>query len=487
MKRHLLILLTVTLVVRGIMFVSFPLSGLDDNQAGQHYLIDRLVEGDLLIGNLRYNTGYPFLMAPVVALSQVTGPLSDRIVLAVQVALSAGIPFFIFDILRRTRSANEGLAVALLVAVDPYGLQWAHFYLPEWLIAFLLTVSFWLFVVARGNRRLSLALVAGALMGLAVLARVNALVVAVLLPAVVWWPGALTVRRRLAMSVVYLAVIGGLVAGYIVAIQRPSTGTASLSCVSGANFLEALESRGLRIQPENGPASRELRNLLARPALVRYGFLADTYPLWRTPGSWLTRSEQLEVYTRPPLFPYGNPAGLSPMDLIYVLGPCPADALFRSAFFESLAGHEAQYLIGTGHALLNVIVQRGSLFGERALPTVAELGAPGSSTAGFTRVSGGYYTGQVVWTPGVTLFNLWYTLNPWLKLLAIPAVLWALLSRKLAYAVAALLLLGAAFATVAVDVPEARIYSYVWMLWPMLIGGMIWAGYEFIRRRRRAA
>jgi hypothetical protein len=324
-------------------------------------------------------------------------------------------------------------------------------------------------------------------MGLAVLARVNALVVAGLLLAVVWWPGALTVRRRLAMSAVYLSVIGGLIAGYIVAVQRPSTGLTSLSCVSGINLLETLEARGLRVMPENGPASRELRSLLARPALVRYSFLSDTYRLWQRSGSWLTRREQSEVRARPPLYPYGNPAGLTLLELVYVLGPCPADALYRNAFIESLAGYEVQYHVGTGVALVNVIAQRASLFGERALPTVTELGTLGPSTAGFARASGGYYTGQVVWTPGVALFNLWFALNPVLKLLVFPALVWALISRKLAYGVAALLLLGAAAATVAVDVPEARIYSYVWMLWPMLIGGMIWALYTSVRRRRHPA
>ena len=61
-----------------------------------------------------------------------------------QVALSATIPFMIYDILRRRRTPREALIVALFVLLDPFGLQWAHFYLPEWLIAFCMILGLWL-------------------------------------------------------------------------------------------------------------------------------------------------------------------------------------------------------------------------------------------------------------------------------------------------------------------------------------------------------
>ena len=68
-RRHLLILLLLTVLVRGWLFVSYPLGGTDDNQAAQVYLIDQLLHGNLLIGNLRYQTGYPLVIASVVAVA----------------------------------------------------------------------------------------------------------------------------------------------------------------------------------------------------------------------------------------------------------------------------------------------------------------------------------------------------------------------------------------------------------------------------------
>ncbi|MCY4022455.1 MAG: hypothetical protein OXF32_03315 [Anaerolineaceae bacterium] len=54
MHAHFRLLLLLTLLVRGGMYLAYPLpSGGDDNQAYQRYLIDKLHEGDLLIGNIR--------------------------------------------------------------------------------------------------------------------------------------------------------------------------------------------------------------------------------------------------------------------------------------------------------------------------------------------------------------------------------------------------------------------------------------------------
>src|SRR5262249_26007326 len=143
-RRHLLILLVLTVLIQGWLMISYPLGGTDDNQAAQRYLINELLHGNLLIGNLRYQTGYPFLITPIVALAHPFGQFDDRIILLVQVGLSATIPFLVYDILRKRRSPREALIVALFVLLDPFGLQWAHFYLPEWLIAFCLILAFWL-------------------------------------------------------------------------------------------------------------------------------------------------------------------------------------------------------------------------------------------------------------------------------------------------------------------------------------------------------
>ena len=46
MRRHLLVLLVITLLVRGAMMISYPLSGRDDNQSAQNYLIGEVLRGN---------------------------------------------------------------------------------------------------------------------------------------------------------------------------------------------------------------------------------------------------------------------------------------------------------------------------------------------------------------------------------------------------------------------------------------------------------
>ena len=137
-------------------------------------MIDSLLEGDLLIGSLRHNTGYPLVIAPFAAVGQHLGRLDGRFVLLVQVALSALVPFMLYDLVRRHHSRRAALVVALLALFDPHGLQWAHLHLPVWLVALCFTLSLWLIGRAlQGGMPRGPLMLAGSLMGLAVLARLN--------------------------------------------------------------------------------------------------------------------------------------------------------------------------------------------------------------------------------------------------------------------------------------------------------------------------
>ena len=59
------------------MYVSYPLGAVnfDDNQAAQAYMMGELAEGNPLIGNVRYNTGYAFVMSPLWTLTRAFGRL----------------------------------------------------------------------------------------------------------------------------------------------------------------------------------------------------------------------------------------------------------------------------------------------------------------------------------------------------------------------------------------------------------------------------
>src|SRR5690606_8387034 len=288
MKRHIVILLLLTLVVQSWMFVSYPMGGVDDNQSGQRFLIDRLVSGDLLIGNLRFNTGYPLVIAPVVAVSRMFPRIDDRILLLVQVGLSATIPFLVYDIIRRRRTPNEAFIVALFVLLDPFGLQWSHFSLPEWLIAFLLVAALWLlnYALLTKRRLLLYTLLSGLLLGIAVLARVNFAPVVAALGLMFFAITSISFWKRFQMFFILGVSSLAVLLLYLVLIQYPSTGTFRLSCIGSLSLNEGLDVNDIPLQATDGPASQEYLRLTSMSVPEHALFLSDTYPRWSTSGAW---------------------------------------------------------------------------------------------------------------------------------------------------------------------------------------------------------
>src|SRR5690606_2960145 len=94
--------------------------------------------------NMRYHTGYAYFVAPVAGVAKLFRQFDERFLLLVQLSLSALVPFMIYDTLRMRRSPREAFIAALVVLLDPFGLQWAHFMLPNWMIAFCLVLALWL-------------------------------------------------------------------------------------------------------------------------------------------------------------------------------------------------------------------------------------------------------------------------------------------------------------------------------------------------------
>jgi hypothetical protein len=122
-------------------------------------------------------------------------------------------------------------------------------------------------------------------------------------------------------------------------------------------------------------------------------------------------------------------------------------------------------------------------FGEQMLPTPDALHYGERDIAGFRQASDSYYTGEWVWTPGIQLYSALFPILNLSKWLTLPALVWALFSRKWFYVTAAVLLLVAAASLSAVDAPEPRIYAAVYPLWTILIGGMIAALWHRLKRQ----
>jgi len=478
-KRHLLILLLVTVVTRGLLFISYPMGGGDDDQSFARYQIAQLVGGDLLVGSLRYHTGYPLVIAPVAAFAGLFGRFDERVVLLAQTALAALIPFLVYDSLRLLRRpAREALIVALAVALDPFGLQWAHFWLPNWLIALCLVAALW--CVARGlasrRRLLPWTAAAGLLCGVAVLARVNLAPVVAVLGLTFFALGALTWRQRAAMFATLGAVSAGVLALYTVTIHYPSTGTWSLSCYTGTNLLVSVYGKGFPLTADNGPATQHLLDLLTLTPPREIAFTGDIYPRWSEPGSWATPEEYAAFISQP----YGQRAAqlttVWPGSLFYYLGPCATDDLLLAVHNEAVARDPLRWLASIPLDVFNMLTQRQlpGLFWPWYLPHDDALTFSGGGTLGFYRADGAdFYSGQIVWRPGIWLFS--HLFDAWnaFKWLAPLAAAWALLSRRWYYATSALLLLTFLALLSVFGNPAARLYAPVYPLTPIIIGGML--------------
>ena len=142
-----------------------------------------------------------------------------------------------------------------------------------------------------------------------------------------------------------------------------------------------------------------------------------------------------------------------------------------------------QYVLGTLAVAGKIIVQQPTADSPHYLPTPEQLTPTGTtSIVGFQQIRGWEYTGEWLWMPGVQVFSLLFAVWNAYKWLTPLALVWALASRDWLYATAALIVIVGALLTAAVEAPEARIYSWMYPLAPILIGGMIAA---LVRRLRR--
>lgn len=333
----------VTVVIRGWLLVSYPIGGLstDDNQAGQRYLIDEILRGNMFIGNLRYHTGYALVMSPVAAITSRFGRLDDRLLLLVQVGLSTLVPFMVYDIVRRRWTKQAAFIVALFIALDPFVLEWAHFVLPEWLVSFCVVLALWLLQRAwhTPKRRLVWTALAGSVLGIACLARWNSAPVAAAAALTLFVWRHIAWRERAAMFICLGVCMAAVPAFYLALIHRPSTGVWTLNCNRGTNLVASLAAMGVPMAAANGVATRHYLEIVTLPPLKPVTFLADSYPLWRKPGGWVTREERETFLAQGRPSPASSVSIAFPGNLYYYLGPCEVDRLLARVHAEAVAAH----------------------------------------------------------------------------------------------------------------------------------------------------
>ena len=479
-RRHWLTLLLATLLVQGVMVLSYPLGTVDfdDNQAAQAYMMGELVEGNLLIGNVRYNTGYAFVMAPFRALANSAGRLSDRLFLLMQVSLSSTIPFMVYDILRRRFNARIAIISALVVLIDPFALQWAHFRLPGWLIATAFVFALWLTQLAWSaapRRRMALIALASAALGVMCIARLNfAPLVAIFGVSFLGWRH-ITVWQRAVQFLIVGLVSGGILIGYVAFVHVPSVGTTTLSCVGGTTLFAGLLDKEVPIRPSNGPRTAEYAGLLTLKSWRRIDFYSDTYPLWRQPGPWASDKERTSFLSQPVGVPPDDiEIGFQPA-LYWNLGPCATDALLYDVGIEAIANDAWNTLVKVIHGAINMLVQNSdaTVFHHMYLDHAHDMTWSEDGTLGFYAVNSRHYNGHRLWRPGVQAYSSLFEPLNLLKLLTPIAILAALWKRDWFLTHAACVLLFGLLLTAAVGGKEPRYYAMLAPFFTILIGWFI--------------
>lgn len=489
-RRHWLILIVATLLVQGVMTISYPLGvvNYDDNQAAQAYMMGELAEGNLLIGNVRYNTGYAFVMSPIWNLTRSLGRLGDRAFLLLQLSACSAIPFLVYDMLRRRFDRRCALITALVVLFDPFGLQWAHLLLPGWLIALTLVGALWLAQLAWSatpRRRLALIAIAAIGLGIMSLARLNfAPLVAVFGLSILLWRH-VPLRQRFALFALVGVLSGGILGGYTLLIHLPSTGVTTLSCISAFRSVQSLHEKGLYPRAGNGPQSAEYARLLALPsANPRDNYLESAkFALWRIPDSWLGEAEKR-------VFLAGQPSAISeavstdfPADLYWYLGPCAVDSLLAGLLWETVAANPWQMARGVASTTVSSLLQNPAeaRFDYMYLDRIETVTWLGENQLGFQAAESKLYNGHRLWRPGATLYSLLFTPGNAIKFLTPLGLIAALWRRDwLLTGVAALLLTCLVLLAIFSGI-EPRYYAIVAPLYSILIGwflaqviGRIW-------------
>lgn len=488
-KKHLLILLLATVFARGLVFISYPVTLENDSEAVSHYMVNEVLHGNLLIGNLRYNSGYAFVMAPIVALANIFGSQSTRIIIIAQSILAGLIPFLVYDILRRRRSPKEALIVALIATLDPFALEWSHFFLPVCLTALCTVLAIWLIQRAQSttSRKLLWIAAAGLCMGTAILVRWELVVVAATMGvALLFLPVSWFMRIK---NIVGFGVAGGgLVVVYFILVQYPSTKTWSTSCISGADLLYSDGGKVFPLLASDGPATVQYLKLVTLKPLRDLTYAGpEYYANWQKPGPWVSSQEAVNFAAQP----YGTPedhvtVGL-PATLWYYMGPCLTDSFLRAVHTEAVNARPITWLTATAAVAGQILVQipdnhvdAPNNMNDLYLPHYDVLQFDTSNARlGFARAfdANDYYYSSaspaLVWMPGVWLYSILFDLLNTAKYLAPFALVWAIWTRDWFYRTSAISLIVFIGLISVVNVSQPRIFAEIYPITDILIGGFV--------------
>ncbi len=476
-RRHLRLLLLSTLLIQSVMFLNYPLGtgSNNDNESAQKYLINEYANGNFLVGNVRYNTGYALVMAPFKTLTAPLQRLSERAMLLIQVLASSAVPFLVYDIMRRRFGSRCALITAMLVLVDPFNLQWAHFQLPGWLLALATVFSLWLAQLAwraQSRRRFGLVALAAVALGFMSFARFNFAPLAAIYGLSFFLWSHIPLRQRFALFGMVGLISAGILGAYISLIHIPSTGTRTLSCTAGATLVASLPVKNFLMRASNGPHSANYARLLTLRPQRNVDFYGDTYALWRNPGPWVSAAEKAAFLAQP----YGEAQEeidiVFPAALYWYLGPCAADALLYDVYAETISHDMLKIARENIKAVFNMLIQNpeAAAFPLQYVAQPEKLTWLDDGWLGFQRAESAAYKGHLLWRPGVVIYSALFPALNLIKVLTPLALVAAIWRRDwLLTSVAAMLLAGLILIAIAA-ISEPRYYASMAPLFMILIG-----------------
>jgi len=481
------ILISSVVLIKSIMFISYPFGGFDDDQQYQRHMIGQISEGNLNIGNIRYNTGYVFFIAPVEVMTSNFGSFSDRIVLLFQLGVSALVPLCVFDILQHYLSKKRALFIAFLITIYPFGLQWAHFQLPVWLVPVYFIIALWFIYRAFQSERPYLWFSGAALLlGFAVITRINIIPVVASIGIGILLFSDLSWKKRLGGFFIIGIVSLSVLVSYLVLIHYPSTNTLTPSCISGTNLIIGANEKQVPLQTSNGVASQYYAELLTLTSDIERTFYQDSYPLWQITGPWVSPNETTDFLAQPIGDPESDIKISFPANLIYYLGPCETDQLLRDVYTEAILQNPLRFMVGWAETVVRILIQTpfSNLADNQYLPKPQEIIIAETYSFGFVSAMGDFYNGQTIWLPGVYLYSALYNLTGWITIFAPFGLVWALFFQKnWFYRMIALMLVVGTVSLSLIAIIQPRIYASLWVLYAIMIFGFIDALVHIIYRR----
>ena len=395
-----------------------------------------------------------------------------------QMSVYSTIPFMVYDIMRRQSSRRTALITTLVVLLDPFGLQWAHFQLPGWLIATVTVWALWLAQLAwsaRARRRYSLVALASVSLGLMAFARLNyAPLVAVFGLSFFLWRH-IPIRQRFALFLLVAVVGGGTFVGYYVIVHMPSTGTTTLSCTAGTTHMASLLDKQVPVNASNGPRSTHYAKLLTLEPERAISFYVDSYPLWRNPGPWVSEAEVDAFLAKP----FGDAQDVIrvafPPTLYWYLGPCASDALLYEVALEAINRNPQRFFGGLVASFVHMLIHHPTetVFTHMYLDSDQDIEWIRASGLGFSEANSAMYNGHRVWRPGIILFGAIFVPINMIKLLTPFACMAAIrIGEWFPLTVTGMLLLGLILIASSAG-REPRHYAMLAPLYSILIGYFI--------------